>query len=149
MTGAELQAWLTRHGYSLSSGAIALGLSRASLIALRQGRRMIPPTITILCAALDEEAGFHTTTHAEPGQVRSEPDRANAGAMWAAVEIAQWSQIAGSVPLDAQTVEKIMQLRDSTTGERVVAVRQWRRDFRRQQRARRGQPRTSVTDGGR
>jgi len=54
MTARQLQSWRERHDHSIATGAETLGIGKATFSALLAGERAIPPTIALLCAALDE-----------------------------------------------------------------------------------------------
>lgn len=53
MTPKTLQAWRERHRHSLKTGAEALGVSRATFAAWLAKERPIPPTVAMLCSAID------------------------------------------------------------------------------------------------
>jgi transcriptional regulator with XRE-family HTH domain len=55
MTGAELKAWRTQHGYSQSVLALMLGVHTGSLSRWERGTRAIPPMIDLALKTLGGE----------------------------------------------------------------------------------------------
>ena len=53
MTPAELRAWQVRMGYSLTTGAAALGIARSTFAVLLAGERSIDRRTALACAAIE------------------------------------------------------------------------------------------------
>lgn len=56
LTAKQLEAWQKRHGLSISKASNALGVGASTFCALKAGERPVPPTMALLCHALDEIA---------------------------------------------------------------------------------------------
>ena len=57
MTGTELRAWMTRHGYSIHRLAGALGIHASTVQRYRDGSLKVPRLVELALPTLTRDAG--------------------------------------------------------------------------------------------
>lgn len=64
MTPRQLAAWRNSHSYTLQESADALGIGVSTFCSLLKGDRAVPPTMALLCRAIDEIAALRARVEA-------------------------------------------------------------------------------------